>query len=160
MSRRRFKVLFLCTGNAARSILAEFLLRKLGSDRFEVMSAGTRPRGRVNACVLELLRDDYDVDVRGARSKSWEEYRGVDLDFVITVCDSARESCPVWAGQPIAAHWGSEDPGSVEGDEAQRKVIKRVAAEIHRRVGLFVSLPIEGVERAALEEMTRAIGNK
>jgi arsenate reductase len=160
MTRKRFKVLFLCTGNAARSILAEFLLRKLGSDRFEVMSAGTRPRGRVNAHVLELLRSDYDVEVSGARSKSWEEYRGVDFDFVITVCDSARESCPVWPGAPLLAHWGSEDPGSVEGDEGQRKIIKRVAAEIHRRVALFVSLPIESLDRPALEEMTKAIGKK
>src|SRR5262249_49128392 len=114
----------------------------------------------VNAYVLELLRNDYQVDVSGARSKSWEEYRDVNLDFVITVCDSARESCPVWPGQPIVAHWASEDPGSVEGDEEQRKVIKRVAGEIHRRLELFASLPIESRDRLRLEEMTNAIGKK
>jgi arsenate reductase (thioredoxin) len=158
--QRKYGVLFLCTGNSARSILAEYLLKKLGSDRFEVSSAGAKPRGRVNPFVLELLRNSYQVDVSGARSKSWDELEAGSFDFVITLCDNARESCPVWPGQPIVAHWSSEDPGSVEGDGEQRRIIRRVAGEIHRRLELFTSLPIESLDRLRLEEETKAIGRK
>ncbi len=157
-ARKKFKVLFLCTGNSARSILAEFLLRKLDPLRFEAFSAGSSPRGRVNPLVLDLLKNEYHVDVSGARSKSWEEFRGVGFDFVITVCDRARESCPVWPGQPIVAHWGSEDPDGVDGEEPQRRLVRKVAVEIFRRLGLFTALPIESLERLRLEEMTKAIG--
>ena len=157
-ARKKFKVLFLCTGNSARSILAEFFLRRLDPARFEAFSAGANPRGRVNPHVLELLKDDYHVDASSARSKSWEEFRDVEFDFVITVCDRARESCPVWPGQPIIAHWGSEDPDGVRGEEQQRKVIKKVGVEIFRRVGLLTALPIEGLDRLRLEEKTKAIG--
>lgn len=155
---KRLKVLFLCTGNSARSILAEFLLRKLDSVRFETYSAGANPRGRVNPYVLELLKNEYRIDARSARSKSWEELRDVKFDFVITVCDKARESCPIWPGQPIVAHWGSEDPDGLEGEEAQRQIVRKVAVEIYRRLGLFTSLPVESLDRLRLEAMTRAIG--
>ena len=156
--RRKFKVLFLCTGNSARSILAEFLLKKLAPQTFEVESAGAHPKGRVNPYVLELLRDGYGIDAAGARSKSWKEFEDVKFDFVITVCDRARESCPVWPGQPIVAHWGSEDPDAAVGEEERRRAVRRVAVEIDRRVGLLASLPLESLDRTRLEEMIRSIG--
>ena len=156
---KKFKVLFLCTGNSARSILAEYFLRRLDPAHFEAFSAGAHPKGRVNPQVLELLRDGYHIDASGARSKSWDEFRDVKFDFVITVCDNARESCPVWPGQPIVAHWGSQDPDAVDGTEEQkRKAIKEVAVEIYRRLGLFTALPIASLDRLRLEEMTKAIG--
>ncbi len=158
---KRFRILFLCTGNSARSILAEYFLKRLDPVHFEAFSAGATPRGRVNPLVLEILRDGYHIDASDARSKSWEEFRGVRFDFVITVCDRARESCPVWPGQPIVAHWGSDDPDAVEGDdEAKRQAVKKVAMEIYRRLGLFTSLPMESLDRLRLEEMTKAIGRK
>ncbi len=156
---KKFKVLFLCTGNSARSILAEYFLGRLDPAHFEAFSAGANPRGRVNPHVLELLRDGYHIDASGARSKSWDEYRGVKFDFVITVCDNARESCPVWPGQPIVAHWGSEDPDGVDGNEEQKRLaVRKVAVEIYRRLGLFTALPIASLDRLRLEQMTRAIG--
>jgi arsenate reductase (thioredoxin) len=156
---KRFKILFLCTGNSARSILAEYFLKRLDPVRFDAYSAGANPRGRVNPLVLELLRDRYHIDASGARSKSWEEFRGVRFDFVIAVCDRACESCPVWPGQPIVAHWGSEDPDSVEGNEEEkRRAIRRVTVEMDRRLGLFTALPMESLSRLRLEEMTKAIG--
>ena len=158
--QKRFKILFLCTGNSARSILAEYFLRRLDPVHFEAFSAGANPKGRVNPHVLELLKDGYHIDASGARSKSWDEYRNVKFDFVITVCDNARESCPVWPGQPIVAHWGSRDPDGVEGSDEQRQAIKEVAVEIYRRLGLFTALPIASLDRLRLEEMTKAIGRK
>ncbi|HTR04402.1 MAG TPA: arsenate reductase ArsC, partial [Thermoanaerobaculia bacterium] len=158
---KRFKILFLCTGNSARSILAEYFLRRLDPVRFEAFSAGAHPRGRVNPLVLEILRDGYHIDARDARSKSWEEFRDVKFDFVVTVCDKARESCPVWPGQPIVAHWGSDDPDAVEGDEeAKKRAVKNVAVEIYRRLGLFTALPIASLDRLRLEEATKSIGMK
>ena len=157
-AKNRFRVLFLCTGNSARSILAEYFLRRLDPVRFEAFSAGASPRGRVHPDALALLRNDYHIDASDARSKSWEEFRDVGFDFVITVCDRARESCPVWPGQPIVAHWGSEDPDAVEGEEAHRRAIKNVGVEIYRRLQLFTALPIESLDRLRLEEATRAIG--
>jgi arsenate reductase (thioredoxin) len=124
-----------------------------------VFSAGAHPKGRVNPYVLEILKDGYHIDASGARSKSWEEFRDVKFDFVVTVCDKARESCPVWPGQPIVAHWGSDDPDAVEGgDEAKRQAVKKVAVEIHRRLGLFTALPIASLDRLRLEETTKSIG--
>jgi arsenate reductase len=108
--------------------------------------------------VLELLRDGYHIDASGARSKSWDEFRRERFDFVITVRDKVREPCPAWPGQPVIAHWGSEDPESVSDAAEQRRLIKKVGVEIHRRLGLFTSLPIESLERMCLEEMTKAIG--
>ncbi len=158
---KKFKILFLCTGNSARSILAEYFLRRLDPVHFEVFSAGAHPKGRVHPQVLEVLRDGYHIDASGARSKSWEEFRDVVFDFVITVCDKARESCPVWPGQPIIAHWGSEDPDAVERDEeARRQAVKRVAVEIYRRLGLFTSLPMGSLDRLRLEAATREIGRR
>lgn len=154
----KFKVLFLCTGNSARSILAEYFLKRLAPTRFEAFSAGANPKGRVNPYVLELLREGYHIDAADARSKSWEEFRDVKFDFVITVCDRARESCPVWPGQPIVAHWGSQDPDAVEGPEEQKKVIRNVGVEIYRRLGLFTALPMESLDRLRLEQLTRSIG--
>lgn len=159
-AREKFKILFLCSGNSARSILAEFFLRRLDPKRFEVFSAGANPKGRVNPYVLELLRDGYHIDASGARSKSWEEFRDVKFDFVITVCDKARESCPVWPGQPVIAHWGSEDPDAAQGEESQRRAIKKVGVEIYRRLGLFTALPLESLDRLRLEQMTKAIGGR
>jgi arsenate reductase len=157
---RRFKILFLCTGNSARSILAEYFLRRLDPRRFEAFSAGSSPRGRVNPRVLELLKDGYHIDATGARSKSWEEFRGAKFDFVITVCDRARESCPIWPGQPVIAHWGSEDPDAAAGEEAQREAIRKVGLEIYRRLGLFTALPLESLDRLRLEQLTKEIGKK
>jgi arsenate reductase len=157
--QKRYKILFLCTGNSARSILAEYFLRRLDPVHFEAFSAGAHPRGRVNPYILGLLKDGYHIDASGARSKSWDEFRDVKFDFVITVCDNARESCPVWPGQPIVAHWGSQDPDAVDGTEEQkRKAIKEVAVEIYRRLGLFTALPIASLDRLRLEQMTRDIG--
>ncbi|HEY6929540.1 MAG TPA: arsenate reductase ArsC [Thermoanaerobaculia bacterium] len=157
---RKFKILFLCNGNSARSIMAEFFLKRLDPNRFEVFSAGAHPKGRVNPDVLDLLRDGYHIDAREARSKSWEEFRDVKFDFVITVCDKARESCPIWPGQPIVAHWGSLDPDDVQGEEERRKAVKDVGVEIYRRLGLFTALPMESLDRLRLQEMTKAIGKK
>lgn len=159
-ARKKFRILFLCTGNSARSILAEFFLRRLDPKRFEVFSAGANPKGRVNPYVLELLRDAYHIDASEARSKSWEEFRDVKFDFVITVCDKSRETCPVWPGQPVLAHWGSEDPDAAVGEEAQRNTVKTAALEIHRRLGLFTSLPLESLDRLRLEKATQAIGGR
>src|SRR6185295_6236999 len=119
-SQRPLKMLFLCTGNSARSILAEYLLRKLEPRRFATYSAGAQPTGTVNPLAGRVLRENYGIDASDARSKSWEEYKGMELDFVITVCDHARESCPIWPGQPIVAHWGMEDPAAATGDEAAK----------------------------------------
>ena len=157
-ARKKFKILFLCTGNSARSILAEFFLKRLAPDKFEVFSAGANPKRRVNPYVVELLKDGYHIDASEARSKSWEEFRDVKFDFVITVCDRARESCPIWPGQPVVAHWGSEDPDAVEDEEEQQRTVKKVGVEIYRRLGLFTALPIESLDRLRLEEMTKAIG--
>lgn len=156
---KRFKVLFLCTGNSARSILAEHFLRRIDPVRFESFSAGAKPKGLVNPRALEILRDAYHIDASGARSKSWDEYRDIRFDFVITVCDNARESCPVWPGQPVVAHWGSVDPDAAEGtEEEHRRLFKSVALEIYRRIELLCALPLEKLDRLRLEEVTRAIG--
>jgi arsenate reductase len=139
-----YKVLILCTGNSARSILGEYLLRAKGRGRFEVFSAGAQPTGRVNPLAVRVLREKYGLDAAGARSKSWDEFKGVNFDFVITVCDHAREMCPVWPGQPMIAHWGSPDPAAVEGTEDQRyRSFVQVASQIARRVDLFCAFPDE-----------------
>src|SRR5262245_9522786 len=128
-----YKVLFLCTGNSARSILGEYLLRSMGGTRFEVYSAGSFPTGKVNPIAVEVLRHAYNIDASDAQSKSWETFEGTNFDFVITVCDNARESCPIWPGQPIVAHWSSPDPAAVEGSEAEKyQAFKEVASQIYR----------------------------
>jgi protein-tyrosine-phosphatase len=132
-----YKVLFLCTGNSARSIMAEHILRMRGNRRFESYSAGSHPTGVVNPLALELL-ERYHIDTSQARSKSWDEYRGVKFNFVITVCDRAKETCPVWPGQPVIAHWGSPDPAATEGShDARFKVFMDVASQITARINIF-----------------------
>lgn len=156
------KVLFLCTGNSARSIISEYLLRKTDRRRFESYSAGSNPKGEVHPLALRLLREVYKIDadtLSGARSKSWEEYEGVHFDFVITVCDNARESCPVWPGQPIVAHWGVPDPADFEGPEDEHYALFKEAGRVlARRIELFCNLPFDKLDRLRLQEMTREIG--
>ena len=142
MSRHPYKVLILCTGNSARSIIGEYLLRLKGKGRFETFSAGSHPTGTVNPLALWVLKDRYGIDASDARSKSWDEFRGVTFDMVITVCDNARESCPVFPGQPITAHFGSPDPAGQEGTEEQRKwAFVQVASQISSRIDLLCALP-------------------
>lgn len=136
------KVLILCTGNSARSILGEYLLREKGRGRFEVHSAGSHPTGRVNPLAVRTLREKYGIDASGARSKSWNEFKAVKFDFVITVCDHAKEACPFWPGAPVLAHWGSPDPAAATGtDDEKFQVFVNVASQIARRVELFCSFP-------------------
>jgi arsenate reductase len=137
-----YQVLILCTGNSARSILGEYLLRAKGQGRFEVRSAGSHPTGRVNPLAVRVLREKYNLDASAARSKSWDEFQGVKFDFVITVCDHAKEACPIWPGQPMIAHWGSPDPAAAGGtEEAKYRTFVNVASQIARRVELFCALP-------------------
>lgn len=155
------KFLFLCTGNSARSIIGEYLLKRLGESRFEVFSAGSFPTGKVNPIAIQVLKDVYNIDASEARSKSWEEFRDVEFDFVVTVCDNARETCPVWPGQPILAHWSSPDPAAVEGSGAEKyRAFKEVALEINRRLQLFTSLPFEKLDRLRLGDAMRDIGSR
>lgn len=155
--KKPYKVLILCTGNSARSILGEYLLRAKGKGRFEVHSAGAKPTGRVNPLALRVLKEHYGLDASDARSKSWEEFKGVKFDFVITVCDNAKESCPVFPGHPVMAHFGSPDPAEFEGTE-ERKLwfFVQVATQIARRLDLFCSLPDHQLEPLRV----RAIGER
>ena len=137
-----FKILILCTGNSARSILGEYLLRQIGRGRFETFSAGSMPAGKVNALAVRVLREKYNLDASEARSKSWDEFKDAKFDFVITVCDNAKEVCPVWPGQPMLAHWGSPDPAAAEGTEEQKYwAFVQVASQIARRAELLCALP-------------------
>jgi arsenate reductase len=155
-----FRVLFLCTGNSARSVFAEYLLRHLGGERFEVHSAGANPTGKVNPTALEVLRERFHIDAHDARSKSWDEFRKVEFDFVISVCDNARETCPVWPGQPIVAHWGVDDPAAYFGSaEAKKRFFHQVALRLHRRVQLLVALPLEKLSRLKIDKAMREIGH-
>ena len=161
MKSNPYKFLFLCTGNSARSIFGEYLLRRLGGSRFQVFSAGSFPTGIVNPLAIQVLQDVYNIDASEARSKSWEEFEGVEFDFVVTVCDNARESCPLWPGQPIVAHWGSPDPAAVEGSDSEKyRAFKEVAFEINRRLQLFTSLPLDKLDRLKLAAATQEIGSK
>jgi arsenate reductase len=156
---RPFRVLFLCTGNSARSVFAEYFLRRLGGSRFESYSAGARPSGTVNPMTLKVLRERFAIDARDARSKSWDELRGIQFDFVITVCDSARETCPVWPGQPIVAHWGVDDPAAFVGtDVARERFFHHVALTLYRRLQIFTSLPLEQLDKLKVEKLTQDIG--
>jgi arsenate reductase len=137
-----YKVLILCTGNSARSVLGEYLLRAKGRGRFEVFSAGSHPTGRVNPLAVRVLREKYNLDASDARSKSWDEFKAVKFDCVITVCDNAKEACPVWPGQPVIAHWGSPDPAAATGTEEEKYwVFVNVASQIARRADLFCAFP-------------------
>jgi len=155
------RILFLCTGNSARSIFCEFLLKRNGGDRFDVYSAGAQPTGVVNPFALRVLKDLYHIDTTGARSKSWEEFKGVEFDFVITVCDNARESCPIWPGQPIIAHWGVPDPAIVSGtDQEKFQCFRKTALLLQRRIELFCALPIDKLDRLKLTRLTQDIGRQ
>lgn len=175
------KILFLCTGNSARSILGEYLIRQVAPGRFESYSAGAHPSGHVNPHVVRLLRETYGIDASAARSKSWEEflpdrakdssgaltgmagrqYQETTFDFVVTVCDHAREVCPVWPGQPLVAHWGLPDPASFQGsDEEIARQVAQVAFQMRRRLDLFCSLPLEKMERLKLAEAMGSIGGE
>jgi arsenate reductase (thioredoxin) len=153
-NNKPFKVLFLCTGNSARSIIAEYLLRARGRGRFEAESAGAQPTGKVNPLALWVLKDRYGIDAGQARSKSWDEFKGATFDFIITVCDNARESCPVWPGRPIMAHWGSPDPAAFEGtDDRKRWIFAQVAIQIARRIDLLCALPDSQLEKLQIERI-------
>ena len=161
MESEPYKFLFLCTGNSARSIFGEYLMRRAGGARFQVFSAGSFPTGKVNPLAIQVLQDVYDIDASEARSKSWEEFSDVEFDFVITVCDNARESCPVWPGQPIVAHWSSPDPAAVEGTDAERyRAFKDVAFQINHRLELLTSLPLDNLDRLKLAAAIQEIGSK
>jgi len=159
MTPRPMKVMFLCTGNSARSIFAEYILRRLGGGNFEVYSAGSHPKGTVDPTTLEVLRKRFAIDASDARSKSWDELRDIRFDFVITVCDQARESCPIWPGQPILAHWGLEDPAAFVGSpEARERHFHAIALQMHRRLQIFCALPLEKLDRFRTEQLVRGIG--
>ena len=160
-TQQPFKILFLCTGNSARSILAEYLIRRIGKNRFESYSAGSFPTGKVNPFALQVLKELYHIDASEARSKSWDEYQGIEFDFVVTVCDNARESCPFWPGQPIIAHWGLPDPALATGsDEQILGEFKQAALILHRRIDLFCSLPFGKLDRLKLAKLTQDIGRQ
>lgn len=159
---RPYHVLFLCTGNSARSIMAECALRRWGAGRFEAFSAGSHPKGVVHPMTIETLRR-LNYDTTGLRSKSWDEFAGPGappLDFVFTVCDSAAaEVCPVWPGQPLTAHWGVEDPVRFEGPEgATLRHWLRIYSYLENRIKIFVSLPIASLDRVALQRRLEEIG--
>src|ERR1041385_7838134 len=161
MEREPYKFLFLCTGNSARSIIGEYLLRRLGGSRFQVFSAGSFPTGKVNDFAIQGLKDIYDIDAARARSKSWEEFEDVQFDFVVTVCDNARETCPVWPGQPIVAHWSSPDPAAIEGSDSEKyRAFKDVASQINHRLQSFTSLPLDKLDRLELMAAIQEIGSK
>jgi arsenate reductase len=159
---RPFNVLFLCTGNSARSIMAEAILNKLGAGKFHAYSAGSHPKGQVHPQTLRLLQS-LGYDTAGFRSKSWDEFakpRGPGFDFVFTVCDNAAaEECPLWPGQPMTAHWGVPDPASVEGTEEEiDRAFSDAFAALDRRISLFLSFPLETLDTVALQERINEIG--
>jgi protein-tyrosine-phosphatase len=157
---RRYRTLFLCTGNSARSILAEAILARRGAGRFEALSAGSHPRGSVDPLALEALVEN-GFDVAPFRSKSWDELASAPaLDFVFTVCDAAaRETCPVWPGEPVTANWAMPDPAAATGTLAERRwAFRRAYAELDRRIEIFTSLSIESLGRLALARRVAEIG--
>lgn len=159
----RYNVLFLCTGNSARSIMAESILRKIGAGRFNAFSAGSVPKGEVNPLAIETLRR-LDYPAEGFRSKSWDEFSGPDapqMDFVFTVCDDAAgEVCPVWPGHPVTAHWGIEDPAAVEGTDVQKLAAFATAFRyLRNRISLFTALPLANLDRMTLQHQLNQIGS-
>lgn len=156
-----FQVLFLCTGNSARSILGEFLMRKIGKGSFITQSAGVYPRGEVSPYTLRVLSRSYHLDTSSARSKSVNEYRDHPFDYVITVCDRARETCPTWPDQTVVVHWSSPDPAEFRGSEEETfGYYQAVAVQIQRRIELMCCLPLPSLDRARRERLTREIGEK
>lgn len=162
MADRIYNVLFLCTGNSARSIMAEAILNHAGGGRFRGFSAGSHPSGKVNPFALALL-DRSHLPVNGLRSKPWDEFAAPGapaLDFVFTVCDNAAgEVCPVWPGQPISAHWGVEDPAAIQGsDEEKQRAFTTAFNQLRNRINMFASLPMEKLDRLALKKKLDEIG--
>jgi protein-tyrosine-phosphatase len=162
MSVKPFNVLFLCTGNSARSIIAEAILNKIGHGKFKAYSAGSQPKGKVNPNTIRLL-EGLGYDTSGFRSKSWGEFAkpgAPPLDFVFTVCDNAAgETCPVWPGQPMTAHWGVPDPAEAQGSEAEvAMAFKDAYRMLHQRIGIFTALPIRNLDKLNLQNKLREIG--
>ncbi|AEK63021.1 arsenate reductase ArsC [Collimonas fungivorans] len=162
MSDKVYNVLFLCTGNSARSIMAEALVVTMGKGRFRGFSAGSRPGGSVNPFAIEQI-SHTDYPLENLRSKSWDEFAAADapqMDFIITVCDNAAgETCPYWPGHPLSAHWGFEDPALATGaDEYKREVFHKVFRQIMARINVFVSLPLHMLEKNAIKREMDAIG--
>ena len=162
MAEKPYNVLFLCTGNSARSILAECVLNRLGQGRFKAFSAGSFPKGEVHPFALELLRRQNHATER-LRSKSWNEFAGPGaepLDFVFTVCDNAAgEVCPIWPGQPMTAHWGMPDPAAAQGSETERRLaFADTMRMLHNRLSIFVSLPLASLDKLSLQNRLHAIG--
>ena len=161
MSEKQYNVLILCTGNSARSVLGEVLFNVLGKGRFKAYSAGSKPAGKVNPCAIEWLQA-HGLSIEGLRSKSWDEFAAPgapEFDFVFTVCDNAAgEVCPVWYGAPMTAHWGIPDPAHIEGDVARRAAFNKAAEQLARRIQLFMSLPVEKLDKLALKERLNEIG--
>lgn len=162
MTDKTYNVLFLCTGNSARSIMAEALVTTMGKGLFKGFSAGSNPGGRVNPYAIEQVKKTgYPID--GLRSKSWNEFAGADappMDFIITVCDNAAgETCPYWPGHPATAHWGFEDPAGVEGsDEVKRAAFEKVFKQIVSRMNIFVNLPIATLDQHVIQQEMKKIG--
>lgn len=158
-----YNVLFLCTRNSARSILAESVLSKEGKGRFRAFSAGNAPSGEVHPMALEVL-GSYGFPVDGLRSKSWDEFKGADapeVDFIFTLCDdTADETCPAWPGHPTTAHWGIEDPTRVEGEEGQREAFLDTLRYLRRRIDLFMALPVASIDRMTLDAKLYDIGRE
>jgi arsenate reductase len=164
MSEKVYNALFLCTGNSARSIMAECAMNHWGRGRFRAYSAGSQPTGQINPYALRLLQN-LDFNTEGLRSKSWEEFTAPDapeLDFVFTVCDSAAaEVCPVWPGQPMSAHWGVEDPAAFVGSEEKTmQMFRKVYGYLDNRIKIFVALPIASLDRMALQKRLDQIGHE
>jgi protein-tyrosine-phosphatase len=164
MTERVYNILFLCTGNSARSIMAEAVMNRRGRGRFKAYSAGSHPTGRVNPLAIDALQATQ-LQTDGLRSKSWDEFAAPGapaLDFVFTLCDkAARESCPVWPGHPISAHWGIEDPAAFVGPEDQAgEVFRRALTHITRRIELLLCLPLESIERSSLQNELNSIGKR
>jgi protein-tyrosine-phosphatase len=162
VSERSYNILFLCTGNSARSIIAEALVNHDSAGRFHAYSAGSHPGGEVNPLVIAFLKAQGIV-TEGARSKGWDEFArpgAAEMDFVITVCDNASgEVCPVWPGNPVTAHWGVEDPAAHrQRPEEAKRVIRAVFATLRCRIALLADLPLESLDKAALRERLREIG--
>ncbi len=164
MTEKTYNVLFICTGNSARSIIAEGLLNLLGRGRFKAYSAGSHPSGKVNAFALDAL-SKMNAPSTGHRSKSWDEFAAPDaphLDFAFTVCDNAAgEVCPVWPGQPMTAHWGVPDPAAVEGtDEQKERAFWDTAITLRRRIELLLALPLRSLDRMAIQREIKDIGTR
>jgi arsenate reductase (thioredoxin) len=163
-AQRPYNVLFLCTGNSARSILAESLLNSLGQGRFRGYSAGSFPKGQVHPLALDLLKR-MNLPSEGLRSKSWDEFAAPGappIDFIFTVCDNAAgEVCPIWPGKPMTAHWGIPDPAAVEGSDADKSfAFRKALKELETRIKLFTELPIASLDQMTLREKLRAIGQQ